>query len=359
LQTKPPNQPIFAHFRMFTAAHHQYIDITYDVAFKHVMETDAVVIPLLNAILPQPVKSIKTRAVSVQSAPSTPTDSRPDYSLRPRSASVKGFTAVDKESFGWTKNEKDIRYDFVCETDTGELINVEMQRRLQNYYFHRAVYYASRLFSETVGVPESEKKNTWTYALKKVYHIAFVDFDFRKVFDIPLKCDRCWKIWSRFAVDWSLCSPVQNDPPTPHSDLMNVCLISLQNFKTLNPEVVADGPLLDKFTWLFANLGKTDKVMPAWTKERELEPIIQQMRILALNEAELATYELEKKARRDEHDIMLTATSESYQEGVQEGGHETAALGIQNLYNDGVAKEVAYRAFPKHPDLIENIYASK
>lgn len=120
-----------------------FVSLTTDFGFKRFMKNKNNVIDFLNSILPVQVTSIKNTREPT-SAPASRTNSEVKVAKK---LSLDDITSTEQEESGDLPGDKSIRYDYVCETSTGTQINVEMQKAAQPYYFHRAVFYSSRLIS--------------------------------------------------------------------------------------------------------------------------------------------------------------------------------------------------------------------
>jgi predicted transposase/invertase (TIGR01784 family) len=83
----------------------------------------------------------------------------------------------DKEQVSDVQDERDIIYDIFCKTDKGEYVIVEMQRQRQTYFIERTIYYASRAISR------QGMKGRWSYDIKTVYCVAFMNFKLEKFGD--------------------------------------------------------------------------------------------------------------------------------------------------------------------------------
>ncbi len=94
--------------------------MTCDTGFKIAMDNDAFVIPLLNAVLPHEIAKIVDRKLQSRSTPTTPTATEmvDEGRRRAESAEILTHQVHDKESLRYSRYEKNIRYDFVCETNT-------------------------------------------------------------------------------------------------------------------------------------------------------------------------------------------------------------------------------------------------
>ena len=120
----------------------EYVSLTSDFGFKRFMKDKNNVLELLNSILSVTLTSIER--TNTTSAPVSGSD--PDARLFQK-LSLNDITSTEQEEFGILPGDKSIRYDYTCKTSTGTQINVEMQKAKQPYYYHRAVFYSSRLIS--------------------------------------------------------------------------------------------------------------------------------------------------------------------------------------------------------------------
>ena len=78
---------------------------------------------------------------------------------------------LDKEQIRINDGDRSLIYDIYCETETGEHIIVEMQNKYQPYFKKRSIYYLSRSIVE-----QGERGSEWSYDIKAVYLVAFLDF---------------------------------------------------------------------------------------------------------------------------------------------------------------------------------------
>lgn len=74
--------------------------------------------------------------------------------------------ALDKD----TVYDKGCVLDLLCRDGRGQVFNVEVQARRQEFYHRRSFFYAAKAFVEQIQVGESYEK------LRKVYSITFCDF---------------------------------------------------------------------------------------------------------------------------------------------------------------------------------------
>jgi hypothetical protein len=169
----------------------EYIDIKLDFGFKFLMKDNDTLKLFLNSVLPVPVVSV-LEILQVRSAPVTATSSA-ESSPRPRSRSspIQEITFISEECVGSATGDRGIRFDIACITDTGLIINVEMQKASQIYFHDRSLFYAASLirrqgyrgkkWHESIlarNIPDKVKRDIeeWDFELCPTFHIAIIDF---------------------------------------------------------------------------------------------------------------------------------------------------------------------------------------
>ena len=83
---------------------------------------------------------------------------------------IKDVTFGKTEKLGLRPDERGVIFDVYCVTDKGKHIIVEMQKKEQDYFADRALYYTAR------AIVEQGIKGEWDYHLAPVYTICFMDF---------------------------------------------------------------------------------------------------------------------------------------------------------------------------------------
>ena len=78
---------------------------------------------------------------------------------------------MNNERIPKQKDERKVIYDLYCETDTGKHIIVEMQKRRQEHFKDRALYYSA------CSIAEQGERGEWDYELTPVYGVFFLDFE--------------------------------------------------------------------------------------------------------------------------------------------------------------------------------------
>ena len=90
---------------------------------------------------------------------------------------IEDIVSNQNEWVGTTEDEKSILLDLVCTDKKGKQFIVEVQRKKQNYFKSRALYYASKLISMQLahGIDK--------YPLLPVYFIAIMEFKLEEMDD--------------------------------------------------------------------------------------------------------------------------------------------------------------------------------
>jgi len=83
---------------------------------------------------------------------------------------IKDVTFGKTEKLGLRPDERGVIFDVYCVTDEGKHIIVEMQKKEQDYFADRALYYTAR------AIVEQGIKGEWDYHFAPVYTICFMDF---------------------------------------------------------------------------------------------------------------------------------------------------------------------------------------
>ena len=185
----------------------------------------------------------------------------------------------------------------------------------------------------------------WDWKLKPTYHIGIIDFRINRMHNVPH--DDSWLLWSALAVDGSKCIPsipCTSSKSKFYSDALNIIVISLPDFQS---QVMSLNTSLDKFIWLFSNLGVNTKDIPEWAiTDSSFKRVLDTMESASLTSRESTTYHAELNLQKDindeerykqlENDVnifmkavsMLTDTQNAYDFAYEEFGPDlTLVLG--------------------------------
>ena len=83
---------------------------------------------------------------------------------------IKDVKFLKTEQTRHQKKERGVIFDVMCVTNDGRSIIVEMQKKEQEYFVDRALYYSSK------AIVEQAKQGEWDFQLKPVYTVCFMDF---------------------------------------------------------------------------------------------------------------------------------------------------------------------------------------
>lgn len=84
---------------------------------------------------------------------------------------ITSLEYMNNERIPKQKDERKVIYDLYCETDTGKHIIVEMQKRRQEHFKDRALYYSA------CSIAEQGERGEWDYELTPVYGVFFLAFE--------------------------------------------------------------------------------------------------------------------------------------------------------------------------------------
>ena len=201
------------------------------------------------------------------------------------------------------KEERKVIYDLYCETDTGKHIIVEMQKRRQEHFKDRALYYSA------CSIAEQGERGEWDYELTPVYGVFFLDF----------KMDN--DISDYYCKDVSL---VEKYTGKVFSNKLRHIYIELPRFLKSESEC-------DSFfeCWIY-NLANMKQMKEISFKDRDA--IFGRLETLAskanMSKDERAQYKHEWKIYNDYFNSVDTAKKEGHAEGLKEGHEKGIAEGI-------------------------------
>ena len=89
---------------------------------------------------------------------------------------IKDVTFAKTEKLGLRPDDRGVVFDVYCVTNEGKHIIVEMQKKEQEYFADRALYYTAR------AIVQQGVRGIWDYHLAPVYTVCFMDF----VLDSPM-----------------------------------------------------------------------------------------------------------------------------------------------------------------------------
>ena len=84
---------------------------------------------------------------------------------------ISDITYMKPENQGLTRSDRQAVFDVACRTVGGERFIVEMQKRNQERFRERCLYYA------TFPIQEQAVKGDWNYSMSPVYMVSIMDFE--------------------------------------------------------------------------------------------------------------------------------------------------------------------------------------
>ena len=83
---------------------------------------------------------------------------------------IKDVTFAKTEKLGLRPDDRGVVFDVYCITNKGKHVIVEMQKKEQEYFADRALYYTAR------AIVQQGVRGIWDYHLAPVYTVCFMDF---------------------------------------------------------------------------------------------------------------------------------------------------------------------------------------
>ena len=83
---------------------------------------------------------------------------------------IKDVTFAKTEKLGLRPDDRGVVFDVYCITNEGKHVIVEMQKKEQEYFTDRALYYTAR------AIVQQGIRGIWDYHLAPVYTVCFMDF---------------------------------------------------------------------------------------------------------------------------------------------------------------------------------------
>lgn len=232
---------------------------------------------------------------------------------------IKDVKFQKNEQIIQRENERGIVFDVKCKTVEGRHIIVEMQKKEQEFFADRALYYTAKAITSQ-GI-----KGRWNYHLYPVYTVCFMDFVAKN------------GVEPRFRTDMALCNLKTGKQ---EMERMRIVFLQLPLFTGKTEEECKDDifkcwiyilknmgefeqmPFLDKYP-VFRKLAAIGDLRKLTVEEQELyEEDIKNMRDL------YSVHQFEMKQRRKE---LKKAREEAKTEGRAEGraeGRKQEALAI-------------------------------
>lgn len=230
---------------------------------------------------------------------------------------IQSLRFMTQEHINLFPGKKDIRVDVECTDEEGARFVVELQVDPQNWFYERALYYAS------FSVMQQMEKGVDEYVFPPVYFIGLMDFSLHRGSD---------EVLYRYAlreVDTGECM----------TDRLNFIFLELPNCKkALSP----DASLLDNFCYSLHNLQFLPE-RPFELRQEIFELLFECADIAKFTPEERIKYDKDMTTDRDRRNQLKKATEQGLEQGLEQGfenGRRQALLkSIPALLNAGMDKD--------------------
>ena len=96
---------------------------------------------------------------------------------------ITDITYIPTEQLGIMEDDRKAIFDVLCKTEDGKTFLVEMQRRTQEHFFERALYYTSFPImkqGKKAIAKEEEGAGPWDFSLDGVFFLGILDFEYEQ-----------------------------------------------------------------------------------------------------------------------------------------------------------------------------------
>ena len=234
---------------------------------------------------------------------------------------IKDVTFAKTEKLGLRPDDRGVVFDVYCITNEGKHIIVEMQKKEQEYFADRALYYTAR------AIVQQGVRGIWDYHLAPVYTVCFMDF----VLDSP--------ILKKFRTDLVL-TDLQTHQRV--SDRMRIVYLQLPLFDKHTEAECMD--IFDCWIYIMKNMNMFEQ-MPFSEKYPVFRKLAEIGDLRKLSREELELYDEDIKNMRDiyatrkfdEKRGMEKGMAKGRAEGKVEGKAEGKAEVARNLLAMGMS----------------------
>ena len=234
---------------------------------------------------------------------------------------IKDVTFAKTEKLGLRPDDRGVVFDVYCVTNEGKHVIVEMQKKEQEYFADRALYYTAR------AIVQQGVRGIWDYHLAPVYTVCFMDF----VLDSP--------ILKKFRTDLVL-TDLQTHQRV--SDRMRIVYLQLPLFDKHTEAECMD--IFDCWIYIMKNMNMFEQ-MPFSEKYPVFRKLAEIGDLRKLSREELELYDEDIKNMRDiyatrkfdEKRGMEKGMAKGRAEGKVEGKAEGKAEVARNLLAMGMS----------------------
>ena len=228
---------------------------------------------------------------------------------------IKDITFQNVEMLGENSGNTKVIFDLFCETEDGECFIVEIQKKKQQYFSDRVLYYASFVIQRQAQMERKriqtvfgKGKKRWEYRFSKVYVVCFLDF----IMDTRYPEKYRWDIVR-----------MDRELKEPFSETLNEIYLELPKFKLDFSE--CDTPY-KRFLYILNHveiMGEIPKHI--WENDNFLKKLKSAVEVERMSLDERLAYELSLSVERDWYACM----EYRYEEGVEKGKQEGKQAGLE------------------------------
>ena len=218
---------------------------------------------------------------------------------------IKDVTFAKTEKLGLRPDDRGVVFDVYCVTNEDKHIIVEMQKKEQEYFADRALYYTAR------AIVQQGVRGIWDYHLAPVYTVCFMDF----VSDSP--------VLKKFRTDLVL-TDLQTRQQV--SDRMRIVYLQLPLFDKHTEAECMD--IFDCWIYIVKNMNMFEQ-MPFSEKYPVFRKLAEIGDLRKLSREELELYDEDIKNMRDIYATRKFDEKKGIEIGMAKGRAEGRAEGME------------------------------
>ena len=218
---------------------------------------------------------------------------------------IKDVTFAKTEKLGLRPDDRGVVFDVYCVTNEGKHIIVEMQKKEQEYFADRALYYTAR------AIVQQGVRGIWDYHLAPVYTVCFMDF----VSDSP--------VLKKFRTDLVL-TDLQTRQQV--SDRMRIVYLQLPLFDKHTEAECMD--IFDCWIYIVKNMNMFEQ-MPFSEKYPVFRKLAEIGDLRKLSREELELYDEDIKNMRDIYATRKFDEKKGMEIGMAKGMEKGIAKGME------------------------------
>ena len=279
-----------------------YIDATCDVGFKKLMSNEEILVDFLNTFLPK------------------------------RTPKITSATLLPEEMLGDLINKKKVFFDVRAKDESGRTYIIEVQRKPQEFFVKRSVYYISRELSSQGKAGELKE-----YEVLPIYSISVLNF-------IPHN-----EAWNKYY--YNVFTMKRDGTNEELGDVLTQIYIILPLMK-LDPEKLRDRKA--KWCYLLRYAVELNKEMICklkWTEERIFEKMKKILETSRLTEEEIDRVQ---QIEWDYEAYMSEKTRQATEEGLEEGLEKGLKKGLILAAKGMLAKKLDIKLIAECVNLPES-----